>query len=135
MALIVWREEYVTGISEMDQQHKVLLEMINDLYEIVRDRKGDDALSDIVAKLSGYCQEHLDREESLLEEYSYPGLDEQRKNHGEFTDKLATLTAQMEADKETMAPEVYKFLRHWWLGHIVSIDKHYGPFLNKKGVN
>ncbi len=39
MALIKWRDSYATGIPEMDDEHREIIDIINTLYEMIRDKK------------------------------------------------------------------------------------------------
>ena len=41
MALIRWRDEYCTGIASVDEEHKELVELINELTEKLRGELGD----------------------------------------------------------------------------------------------
>ncbi len=127
--IIKWRESYETGVEVMDNEHRELIEIINLLYQMQRDKKSYDELQDIYQRLLDYTQNHFQHEEKLMAESEYSGLKKQQQNHEEFVAKLKDMKEDLLSVKETAAPVVYKFLREWWLEHIVGMDKEYGPHL------
>ncbi len=132
MSIIKWRESYETGVEVMDNEHRELIEIINLLYQMQRDKKAYEELKKIYARLLEYTQNHFQHEEKLMMDAEYPGLVEQQENHAEFITKLKEMEEDLLAAKESAAPVVYKFLREWWLDHIVGMDKEYGPHLQGK---
>lgn len=130
--IIKWRESYETGVEVMDNEHRELIEIINLLYQMQRDKKSYDELQDIYQRLLDYTQNHFQHEEKLMAESEYSGLEKQRQDHEEFVAKLKDMKEDLLSAKETAAPVVYKFLREWWLEHIVGMDKEYGPHLQGK---
>lgn len=134
MQIVKWRESYQTGITSMDNQHKTLLDLINQLYTIIRDHSGQEKVSEIVDVCLNYAHKHLHDEEQLLTENEYPELQEQLDHHAKFIETVNTFKEQLADSPETVVPELYTYLRTWWISHIVGIDQKYGPYLLEKGV-
>lgn len=132
MEILKWRKGYATGVEQMDDQHKRLIELVNQMYRVIRDKEGTEALDGVLQKMSDYAERHLRDEEDLLHEYSYPGLESHKKAHSEYYAKMDELLAEMNVDKQKAAQKIYVFLRKWWVEHIVGEDREYGPFLRKK---
>ena len=132
MDLIKWRASYETGIAEMDEEHKQIIEIVNRLYRMLRGAEDTDDLKSIYTTLAEYSEQHFKHEEELLQKHNYPGMEEQGQSHEEFVNKLQEIRDDLEANDAKAIPEVYKFLREWWIGHIVESDKEYGPFLKEK---
>lgn len=135
MDILKWRESYETGVVQMDEQHKRLIQLVNQMYGIIRDKKGFESLDEILKEMSEYAEQHLRDEEALLEKYGYPELNSQKKSHQEYLVKIDDLLFSVKADKNSGAQELYIFLRHWWIAHIVGEDVKYGSFLREKGVH
>jgi len=129
MTVIKWRESYETGVEEMDNEHKTLIDIINQLYQMQREKKSYEELKGIYNRLLQYTENHFQHEEKLLEESGYAQYKEQCQSHVDFIEKLKDLKEDLLSAKESSAPVVYKFLREWWLNHIVGMDKEYGPHL------
>ena len=90
-------------------------------------------MADILIMLEGYTVDHFQHEEALMAEYGYPDLDEHREKHRELIESLEEIKGQADSEPETLAQELFKFLRVWLLEHIVAVDKKYGKFLVARG--
>lgn len=134
MQIVKWRESYETGIESMDNQHKTLLDLINQLYSILRDHRGNEEVSKIIDVCLTYAQKHLHDEEQLLIKNEYQDLQEQLDHHAQFIETVNALQNKLADSPDTVVPELYTYLRTWWISHIVGIDKKYGPYLQEKGV-
>lgn len=133
MALISWKDVYATGIVALDNEHRELVEQINQLGEAIRDRSGGEVLQDVLAVLDQYTGHHFSHEERLMQEYGFPGLDEHRQIHQQLRAKVKEIKQDSDTAPELVAQELYKLLRRWLLEHIVEIDKKYGPYLESRG--
>ncbi|SHO49407.1 bacteriohemerythrin [Desulfopila aestuarii] len=134
MDIIKWRDSYETGIAEMDNQHRQLIQLINQLYGIIKEKDGFESVDAILQEMANYAEHHLRDEEKLLEEHGFPGLADQQKSHRNYFMKMDELQEAMEKDGRDAAQEIYVFLRQWWINHIVLEDKEYGPYLRGKGL-
>lgn len=133
MAVIDWRKAYETGIVALDDEHKALIVTINKLFEAVRDKQGKDVITDILAMLTTYTQDHFEHEEKLMAEYAFPGLEEHKAIHQQLRDDVKRLTEESSSSSEELAVSLLKFLRVWVLEHIVNVDKQYGFYLVSRG--
>lgn len=133
--LMPWKEEYSVNIKEIDDQHRRLLDMVNELHEAMAQGKGKEVLGVILAKLIDYTAGHFSKEERLMESHGYPEFDDHKAKHGKMTAKVLALQADYRAGKLTLSMEVSKFLQDWLNKHILGTDKKYSAFLNGKGVH
>ena len=130
MSIIKWRDTYATGVAEMDAEHHEIIDIINQLYDMLREKKSYTELKNIYDRLYSYAENHFRHEEQLMEAAGFEGLDDQLQAHVYFVDELAKMEANLLSADESVAPVVYKFLREWWLKHIVELDKRYGSILS-----
>jgi hemerythrin-like metal-binding protein len=135
MDLIKWRESYETGISSMDKQHQKLIELINELYKVLRKEESNESIEEVLLEMTTYAEKHLQVEEGILEANGYPDFANHIAIHQTYRDKLTTLMTESKKEHEAVVKDTYAFLRQWWMGHIVTEDKKYGEFLKAKGVN
>lgn len=56
MAFIHWNADMETGISKIDEQHKKLVHLLNDLFDAMNSGKGKDALGIILHDLVEYTK-------------------------------------------------------------------------------
>lgn len=134
MDILKWREGYETGIEQMDTEHKKLIGIINQLYQAIRNQESHENNDSILLEMSNYADQHLQAEETLLEEHSYPAIAEQKISHDKYRVKIKELQGEFNKDAKEATQLIYNFLRIWWLNHIVEEDVKYGLFLWDKGV-
>ena len=134
MPVIKWRDSYSVGVQKFDDEHKVLLGLINEMFVIVR--KGDDVekLSVTINKLIQYTQEHFSDEEKALEEMNYPQLEEHKKIHSRLLHDVTAYKNRIDNRDEDTILVFYHFLRDWLLTHILEEDMQYKPFFAEENA-
>ncbi len=123
-ALIPWSERFSVGSHLMDEQHKVLVGIINKLYAALRSGKANNVQEDILTELLDYTRTHFGREEAALRLVKFPGLAQQEKLHRSFEAKVAEFQKRLEAG-HSLGVETMTFLKDWLLNHIQKVDKQY----------
>lgn len=134
MALIQWNDSFSVGVGEIDRQHQRLVGMINDLNDAMRQGKGKDVLGKIINGLVGYAGTHFRTEEKYFEQFGYPDAGSHKKEHFDFTKKVAEFKDGFDTGKIGLSIEVMNFLSNWLQNHIKVVDNKYGPFFNGKGL-
>lgn len=134
MALINWSENLSVNIKEIDEQHKKLVSMINELHDAMRSGKGKDVLEKIFKGLSQYVGTHFATEEKYMSTHNYPGYLSHKAEHTKLTQRVLDLQRQFEQGTPVLTVELLNFLKDWLQNHIIGTDKKYGPFLNGKGI-
>ena len=76
MALLTWQEKYSVGIKEIDNQHKQLIDMINELNDAMLAKRGKEVLMSVLNKLAAYCVTHFTNEEKMMSTHDYPDFAE-----------------------------------------------------------
>ncbi len=135
MLLIEWERKYETGVPEMDQHHKRLVQLLNDLYDGVitcADLKQEQELTQYaLAELIHYTQYHFTAEEKLLAGCHYPDLASQQQQHATLIAKVIDLQQQVQAGVLSLSFSTLILIRDWLMGHILGNDTKYGPYLTK----
>jgi hemerythrin len=134
VAFINWTDSLSVGVSEMDNQHKRLIAMINDLSEAMKMGKGKEALGKILSGLIIYTQTHFTAEEKYFEKYNYPLAPSHRREHATFVKKVSEVKTAFDAGKLSVTVETMNFLRDWLKNHIMGTDQKYTQFFNEKGL-
>ncbi len=129
MPIIKWQDSFSVGIQRFDDEHKVLLDIINEMFIIVRDQKTVDHLSIEINKLIQYTQEHFADEEEAMEKAGYPALDEHKVIHEKLLNDVVVFKKRVENGEKEVTTTFYHFLRDWLLTHIMEEDMQYKPFL------
>ncbi|HIJ79835.1 MAG: bacteriohemerythrin [Desulfobulbaceae bacterium] len=135
MGLINWHERYSVNIAEIDEQHKQLIKMINELHDAMMAKKGKDALLPILNQLASYCIKHFSIEEKMMQQHDYPDFADHQAKHQKMTAKVKALINDVQTGKSSVTIDVMNFLKSWLDKHIMGTDQQYAPFLNSKGVS
>ena len=69
---IEWSNELSVGIEEIDAQHKVLVDLLNQTHGAIQQRHIAQVTNDIIDQLSEYTRVHFAVEESLMRILHYP---------------------------------------------------------------
>jgi hemerythrin-like metal-binding protein len=131
--LFVWDDNYKTGIIEIDQDHKRLVNLINDLYEAMQDGSGGALLLPIFSALKQYTQTHFAKEERYMIECGAPGQENHFREHKQMIAKLADLEKRHRHGEAAISLQTLTFLRDWLKNHICQIDLAMASHVKSQG--
>jgi hemerythrin len=129
MAFFVWTDKYSVGIQQIDDQHKRLVELVNDLYEAMTAGRGSEVLGTVFNNLLVYTRTHFAEEETLMQQCGFPGFSEHKQLHERLTQQVIDLGEQFRDGRNSLTVPVATFLKDWLVKHIQGTDKKYVPFL------
>ncbi|AAR33734.1 bacteriohemerythrin [Geobacter sulfurreducens] len=135
MALISWSDSLSVKVKQFDDQHKKLVDMVNQLFDAMKAGKGNQVMGDILKSLIQYTQTHFAAEERIMKQYGYPDFEAHKKEHNALVMQVLDLQKQFQEGKAVLTQNVMTFLRDWLSKHIQGDDKKYGVYLNGKGVS
>jgi hemerythrin len=134
MALITWNESFSVKVKQFDDQHKKLIDMVNELHDAMKVGKGKDVLEKILAGLIQYTVTHFANEERLMKQHNYPEYEQHKKEHNLLTLQVNDVQRKFREGGAVLSQSVLQFLKEWLQNHIQGTDKNYAPFLNGKGI-
>lgn len=134
MGFINWDNSYSVGVRLIDNQHKRLIDIINELNDAMGAGKGKDSLGKVLHELIQYVNTHFKTEEEHMVKYLYPDYETHRYEHEKLTDQVKRFYDDFNSGKAVLTVQIMNFLRNWLLDHILVRDKKFGKFLNEKGV-
>ena len=123
MAVLQWEADLDTGIEEIDNQHRRIVDYINRLYEL-RGTPDRAALSDVIAETVDYTISHFAFEEEMIEDAGYMFSGPHKRVHELFTRRVAEMQSRFEAG-EDIAHELHGMLSRWLFHHIRNEDHSY----------
>ncbi len=131
---VEWKDEYSVGIDSIDQQHKKLLNLINQLQTAVDYSTGEEFERDALDELVDYTKTHFSYEEGLMRDNDYPDFEPHKLQHEEMFRKVGEVLAEYEKDQDTAMHNAAEYLKDWLINHINGTDKQYSSYLIAKGV-
>jgi hemerythrin len=132
--LIEWNDELSVGIQEIDEQHKVLVGLVNEMHDAIHARKGSEAAREILQRLADYTKIHFAVEESLFRIFEYPGYEEHKAQHDELIKEINELQDKIDRGEGNISFQLLHFLKMWLTQHILDSDKEYSPHLLSAGI-
>ena len=133
MAFLTWSKKYSVGVKVMDEQHRAMIEMLNDLHKAMMENQGLKALGPLLNKLVDYTKTHLSAEESLMRSSGFPDLEAHCARHRELIAQVDEHLDRFKRDDLFQPIQLLHFLREWLSTHIQKEDREYGPWMNKHG--
>ncbi len=134
MAAINWNDSMSVKIGSIDDQHKKLIEMINDFYDNISKRSNDELILKLVGGMKTYTAMHFTTEEKYMKLYKYPNYEQHKKEHEDFIAKVNALEEKIKKGKTIVSFEITNFIKDWIKKHIQDTDKQYSDFFLKHGV-
>jgi hemerythrin len=134
MPELVWRDEYSVGVKELDVQHQIIIQFINELNDTERLRNAPDEVDRILDRLTEYVITHFALEEEYMERFDYEGLEDHLEEHIHYIETIADLTQDQVDQKDKVYEELMGFLNQWWTNHILKADKKYSKTFNDNGL-
>jgi len=134
MAFIEWSDANRVGVTDVDEQHKQLFGILNQLHAAVAEGKEQSELHEIVERLIEYTVYHFRTEEDLFLEHGYPGYDEQKSEHDSLTATALEFQGKLLDGSATLSFELLDFLHDWLMDHTMGLDKEMGTFFNERGI-
>ncbi|MGO9318154.1 MAG: bacteriohemerythrin [Terracidiphilus sp.] len=136
MPFIVWTNEMSVDVKMLDNDHKRLAILINDLHEGLMAGRAIDALERIFDELVAYTRIHFANEERLLAEAGYSGAAAHKQEHEHKIEQVLIMQARFISSKESADYiEILDQLKNWLFKHMENSDKEFVRHLKTSGVD
>lgn len=134
-AFLVWDDAYNTGVHQIDEDHKKLLNMINNLRSSTLCNTGEEFERRTLQELVDYTESHFEREERLMQENGYPDYEGHKAQHDQMAQYAAGFMKRYDEQGNKVLSDVADYLTQWLIQHINGTDMKYVEFFQEKGVN
>ncbi|MDX8399268.1 MAG: bacteriohemerythrin [Gallionellaceae bacterium] len=117
-AWIPWDDSLSVGIDIIDEHHRYLFDLINDLFDVVAGKRGAREVARVIKALDAYAKVHFRSEELMMKHYEYGGVDRQEHQHHAFEAKINEFYEELHANPLVAQFDVLSYLRAWLVTHI-----------------
>jgi hemerythrin len=124
---IQWKPFYTVGDAALDDEHKRILCVIDDLYTAIQKGNLQEGVQSVLDELANYTMTHFEHEEEVLRHCRYPLYDTHKAMHDEMRRRTLELRATPNA---LAARDLLQFVKNWWVRHIQNQDKAYAPYID-----
>jgi hemerythrin len=130
-----WNDKMSVGVAVIDQEHKKLVAMLNELYDGIQSNQAKEKLGGVLDGLIAYTASHFKHEEQFFAQTKYPDAAAHIKEHVDLVNQVLDVQKKYKSGETgTLSMEVMNFLKRWLINHIQGTDKKYGPHLNANGI-
>jgi len=133
--LFHWSDDFSVGIQEIDEQHKELVDLLNQLHVAIHEHHGTETSRKILDDLADYTRTHFAVEESLMRVSNYPEFAAHKQNHEELIGQVIALQEKLDTGQAAITFELLHFLKVWLTRHINEADKRFGAYFITTGAS
>jgi hemerythrin-like metal-binding protein len=132
--MLIFNDSLKVNIRRIDDQHKKLFDIFNQLAEAMKAKSGSEIIGNILDELQEYAKYHFTTEEELFNKHNYPDAPSHIREHKHYIDTTSKFIEDFKENKKIGLPVgVFNFMTQWINQHIKETDKKYSAFLNEKG--
>ena len=131
---LTWKDSYSVGIDSIDNDHKKLIHLINNLQTAIDYKTDRQFERQTMDEVIDYTHYHFDREEGLMEDNDYPDFVPHKAKHKDMIAKVNEYAEAYERDEPDAIESLLAYLKSWLIAHINGTDQEYSEFLISKGV-
>ena len=133
-----WTPDLATGDAHIDDQHKQLIDYLNQLFDAHKSDKGSKEVKRTMVFLVDYTVKHFGDEQAFLAKHNYPDLPRHKQIHADFTATAKKLLEDLAQDISDGGPSdefitnVYGIVGKWVINHIKGEDLKWAEYLRNK---
>jgi len=129
MDFIEWSESMSVGIPLIDQDHKIIVSLINQFHQNISAEADQKVLGSTLNTLIDYTLFHFSREEQLMKACKYPSFKAHKSQHEDLAQQVTDIAQRFfEKKQDVIKEELLEFLKSWLINHILKQDMGYRPY-------
>jgi len=136
--MIKWNDKFSVNVAEIDNQHKQLFSLAENISSILAVNDGYDHYDEIMDtfhELKRYTLYHFDYEEKLMKNLAYTDFQIHKQEHDNFINEIVKLEKiNVENEQKLVMTNILSFILDWISGHILKSDMSYKSFFNENGI-
>lgn len=109
--------------TDMDRDHQVLIELLNQLHEAFESGRDREICDGIIHELLEYAIKHFSMEEKLMAKHLYSDIGPHKAQHAFFLKMVLDYKSEADAHWRNVGASLQDFLGNWLIGHIMRFDK------------
>ena len=122
MDLLQWKPEYSVGVESVDDEHRKMIELINELGAEIGDHADTERVEVFLGEIYAAIASHFALEERFMRNANYPEYEAHKQDHEALLDELVDIMDNFVADPVTGARTLASKLSDWFAVHFSSFD-------------
>jgi len=125
-----WEDQYSVGVRGIDDQHKKLFDIINDLHWAKNNSGGRKFIAEILNRLMVYAMAHFSVEGEIMLRHGYSNYAKHVAAHEGFIEKVEQFIREYNSGTVDISEEILSFLVKWLRVHTTGEDRAMAAELN-----
>ncbi|MBP3459421.1 MAG: hemerythrin family protein [Lachnospiraceae bacterium] len=125
-----FKDEFLTGIEQIDREHKKLFEIANELYELKNEEfipDKYDNIREILTELKEYTITHFEHEEEYMKSIGYKRMFTQLSQHNALREIINEWDLDaIDENQDEAIDDMLHTVTDWLVNHILNQDKLIG---------
>lgn len=129
-----WDDSLNTGHKLVDDEHKAIVVLLNDLVAICNDNKPKAEILDSLNLIAKHTVEHFNDEEDIQKQINYPQYNFHKKQHDDFVAEVVEIIEEFKSNNDIpwLLTKVDEVIVAWLIRHMKGSDKHFVNYVLKQ---
>lgn len=127
-----WKEEWSTGIPDIDATHKTITNKLNRLFNMSNNPLGESEnnrqLERALSELQELTRQHFQSEEETMRSFNYPQFSNHKREHQILLAELSQLIRDIKNKGLALNQHLQNDLKHWFIAHTLICDKSFAKY-------
>ncbi len=121
---LIWRDEYLIGVEELDWEHQDLFERLNELHDILSKSDDPAAIEECLGEIHARVASHFALEEQYMRANKFAYYAVHKEEHDDFLEVIVELAQSILDDPDPERRDNLEFqLQAWVINHIITSDR------------
>lgn len=117
-----WTDNMLLGVDVIDDDHRKLVEMLNELVLEINQESGIVVVVDLIFAIAQYSKSHFEREEFIMSRLHYSNAEAHKADHKRLIAEINALGNRLSNGTDSLTADVIKYLHGWFMDHIHEFD-------------
>ena len=122
MDFIQWNESVILNVPIMDEQHKNMADLTNQLHDLLETNKKAQ-INKIFKSILDDMLVHFETEDKLMKESKLPLFFSHKLEHERFHNKLNKIYLEIQSGRKQLTLDDLKLMKIWFFNHIDGKDR------------
>jgi hemerythrin len=122
MSLLQWKPEFSVGIDAMDDEHREMIDLINETYQRLASDSDSDQVEECLGEIFNTISMHFALEEKMMRNANYAEFQAHKEDHEDLLDRLRDLMDEFVDDPKAGATQLEQSLSDWFGDHFSTFD-------------
>lgn len=122
MSEISWTEDLSVGNQAIDDDHRHLFALLNNLQHTMPQGLVTQDAATVVEDLAHYVEAHFQREEEFMQSVAFEGYVAHKADHDRFVSEVHALQSRLDRGAQTLTLDIDKMLSDWFRRHVLVLD-------------